>query len=77
MIDGDEPDLVEEGDLAQLLDDADLVAAVVGECEGPAWDPDVLVVVDGEVLAVARARPPNGATPSTSVMNSNSSPFQV
>ena len=43
MIDGDEPDLVEEGDLAQLLDDADLVATVVGE--GPARDPDVLVVV--------------------------------
>ena len=55
MIDGDQADLVQVGDLAQLLDDADLVLAVTRH-QRLAGDLDDLVVIDREVLTVACRR---------------------
>ena len=55
MVDRDQLQLIDIGDLAQLFGDADAVFAIHGH-ERFAGDLNVLVVIDREVLAVAGTR---------------------
>ena len=51
MVDRDQLQVIDIGDFAELLGDTDAVLAINGH-ERLAGDLDILVVIDGEVLAI-------------------------
>src|SRR5437868_7075701 len=61
MIDGEELYLVQIGDLAQFFSDSNMETAILRD-EGAVWNLNVLVVIDGEILAIAGACAERGHT---------------